>query len=87
MSRSADPGHFFQTTEALATTERKATKAKNKFGDPIKLPSKILAGYTDITSKNEGDVVYIAEAAGEVKRVKLEVSNGRKPKQSRDSIY
>jgi len=68
MSRSNDAGHFFQTSDALATTERKAAKAKNKHGKPIKLPSKILA----VHAAEDGSV-YVAEAAGEVKRVVLEV--------------
>lgn len=68
MSRSNDAGHFFQTSEALATTERKAAKSKNKHGNPIKLPSKILA----VCDDRQGGV-YAAEAAGEVKRVALDV--------------
>ncbi|KAK4504936.1 hypothetical protein PRZ48_002899 [Zasmidium cellare] len=67
MSRSNDPGHYFQTTEALATSERKAAKSKNKHGHPIKLPSKILA----VCDDGEGGV-YAAEAAGDVKRVVLD---------------
>ncbi|KAF2168139.1 hypothetical protein M409DRAFT_65649 [Zasmidium cellare ATCC 36951] len=67
MSRSNDAGHFFQTSEALATTERKAAKSKNKHGNPIKLPSKILA----VCDDRQGGV-YTAEAAGEVKRVALD---------------
>ena len=70
MSRSNDAGHFFQTTDALATSERKAAKAKNKLGNPIKLPSKILAACADPSTD---EAIYVAEAAGEVKRVVLEV--------------
>lgn len=70
MSRSDDAGHFFQTSDALATTERKAAKAKNTRGDPIKLPSKILAVQTD---PNNAGAIYVTEAAGEVKRVILDV--------------
>ena len=70
MSRSNDAGHFFQTSDALATNERKAAKAKNKYGNPIKLPSKVLAACADPTTS---EAVYVAEAAGEVKRVTLEV--------------
>ncbi|EME85346.1 uncharacterized protein MYCFIDRAFT_42900 [Pseudocercospora fijiensis CIRAD86] len=69
MSRSNDPGHYFQTTQALATSERKAAKSKNKHGDPIKLPSKILYAIADPQDDN---AVYVAEAAGEVKRLNLE---------------
>ncbi|CAK1361247.1 putative WD repeat-containing protein [Cercospora beticola] len=69
MSRSNDPGHYFQTTEAIATSERKAAKSKNKHGDPIKLSSKILAAIADPFNEN---AIYVAEAGGEVKRVDLE---------------
>ncbi|KAI7541303.1 hypothetical protein KC343_g19130, partial [Hortaea werneckii] len=69
MSKSADAGHFFQTTDALATSERKAAKAKNKRGDPIKLPSKLLAVHVD--HANDG-AVYVAEAAGDVKKINLD---------------
>ena len=70
MSRSNDADHFFQTSDALAINERKATKAKNKRGDPINLPSKILASQVDPLTN---DAVYVAEAAGEVRRIGLEV--------------
>ncbi|KAF2471324.1 transcriptional repressor [Lindgomyces ingoldianus] len=61
MSRSNDPGHFFQTTSSLSELARKAEKSKNTKGNPVKLPSKILAVAAD--PENEGQV-YIAEAAG-----------------------
>jgi hypothetical protein len=70
MSRSNDPGHYFQTTSALEETARKAAKSKNTKGDPIKLPSKILAATADPQDENQ---IYVAEAAGSVKRVNLEV--------------
>ncbi|WPH01185.1 WD domain-containing protein [Acrodontium crateriforme] len=73
MSVSNDAGHFFQTSEALATTERKTAKAKNKHGNPIKLTSKILA----VAEKDE-HTVYVAEAAGEVKAVNLETNTVKK---------
>ncbi|KXT14353.1 hypothetical protein AC579_3990 [Pseudocercospora musae] len=69
MSRSNDAGHYFQTTHALATSERKAAKSNNKHGHPIKLPSKILNAIADPQHEKS---VYVAEAAGEVKRVNLE---------------
>jgi hypothetical protein len=75
MSRSNDAGHFFQTSDALATTERKAAKAKNKHGNPITLPSKILAAIVAPL----GDSIYVAEAAGEIKRVLLEVCKNISP--------
>ena len=46
-------------------------KAKNKHGKPIKLQSKILAVLPD--GSREARAVYIAEAAGDVKTVDLEV--------------
>lgn len=73
MSRSNDAGHFFQTSEALATTERKQAKSKNKHGDPIKLPSKILA----VCDDQQGGV-YAAEAAGQVKRIALDVGESHR---------
>ncbi|SMR47551.1 unnamed protein product [Zymoseptoria tritici ST99CH_3D1] len=72
MSKSNDAGHFFQTTEALATTSRKAAKAKNKHGDPIKMSSKVLALCPDIFSDPSNPAIFVAEAVGEVKRVFLE---------------
>ena len=70
MSRSDDAGHYFQTSESLATSERKAAKSKNTHGSPIKLPSKILAAHAD--PRSEG-AIYVAEAAGEIKRVNTDV--------------
>lgn len=66
MSRSNDAGHFFQTSEALETSKRKAAKASNKRGKPVTLPSKVLAVLAD--PRYEG-AVFVAEAAGSVKRV------------------
>lgn len=74
MSKSNDAGHFFQTSAALETTSRKEAKAKNKHGKPIKIASKVLAAHADIFGSAAVPTVYIAEAAGEVKRVKLEAS-------------
>jgi hypothetical protein len=55
---------------ALDETDRKSRKAKNKSGNPIKLPSKILAITAD---PHDAGAVYVAEAAGTVKRIILEV--------------
>ena len=68
ISRSTDAGHFFQTSDALASSERKTAKAKNQRGGPIKLPSKVLA----VHGATDGSL-YVAEAAGEVKKIDLEV--------------
>lgn len=70
MSRSDDAGRYFQTSDSIATTERKAVKSKNKFGKPIRLHSKILAAIPDPES---GDAIHVAEAAGSIKCVVLEV--------------
>ena len=64
-------GHFFQTSESLVAEQRKASKAQNKLGRPIKLSSKLLAVTADPFDER---AVYVAEAAGEVRRVVLEVS-------------
>jgi hypothetical protein len=66
-------GHFFQTSESLVAEQRKASKAQNKLGRPIKLSSKLLAVTADPFDER---AVYVAEAAGEVRRVVLEVSSG-----------
>jgi hypothetical protein len=55
---------------ALNETARKATKSKNTNGSPIKLPSKILAAIPD---PRDEDHIYVAEAAGNVKRINVEV--------------
>lgn len=52
---------------------RKAAKADNKNGDPISLKSKILAAVPDPASS--ASALFIAESAGFVRRVNLEVSN------------
>ncbi|CAK4034711.1 WD repeat-containing [Lecanosticta acicola] len=70
MSRSNDPGHYFQTSDALATSKRKAAKAKNQHGDPIQLPSKILAA-VPAGATNNNNQIYVAEAAGEIHLVDL----------------
>lgn len=66
-----DAGNYFQTTDSIAETERKAAKSTNKHGDPIALPSKILAIHPDQDNDN---AILVAEAAGDVKRIDLEVS-------------
>lgn len=60
-------------SSALDNSARKAEKSKNKNGDPIKLPSKILAVIEDPESNAEDPAVFVAEAAGCVKRVSLQV--------------
>ncbi|KAL1602432.1 hypothetical protein SLS60_005848 [Paraconiothyrium brasiliense] len=69
MSQSNDPGHFFQTDSSLSETARRAAKSKNSKGNPVKLPSKILAVAAD---PHDHALVYVAEAAGTVKRINPE---------------
>ncbi|KAM0713659.1 hypothetical protein Q7P37_010621 [Cladosporium fusiforme] len=62
-------GHFFQTSDSLAKDQRKSAKAQNKLGRPIKLASKLLAVTPDPFDER---AVYVAESAGEVRRIVLE---------------
>lgn len=71
MSRSTDPGHFFQSDASEAIRARRAAKSGNTFGNPIKLQSKILAVVADPASSAS---VYVAESAGCIRRVNLNVS-------------
>ncbi|KAJ4289556.1 hypothetical protein N0V90_010885 [Kalmusia sp. IMI 367209] len=76
MSRSTDPGHFFQTEfvptflSSLSETARKTSKSKNNKGNPVKLPSKILAVAAD---PHDHALIYVAEAAGTIKKLNPEV--------------
>jgi hypothetical protein len=58
------------SSSSLNETARKATKSKNTKGSPIKLPSKILAVIPDPQDDNH---IYVAAAAGFVKRINIEV--------------
>ncbi|KAG4035680.1 hypothetical protein MFRU_001g04490 [Monilinia fructicola] len=69
MSRSTDPGHFFQTDASESTRARRAAKSGNKNGNPIVLQSKILSLIPDPFSSQ---CVYIAESAGCVRKVNVE---------------
>ncbi|KAL8670341.1 MAG: hypothetical protein Q9168_005115 [Polycauliona sp. 1 TL-2023] len=71
MSSSTDPDHFFQTNHSLAEIERKSLKSKNKNGNPIRLPSKILAVIAD--PQRPYEAVFVAESAGNVRRVAVDV--------------
>lgn len=75
MSRSTDPGHFFQTDASEATRARRAAKSGNKNGNPIILQSKILSVILDPFSSS---CIYVAESAGCVRRVDIEVVEGHK---------
>ncbi|KAI9774857.1 MAG: hypothetical protein M1840_000073 [Geoglossum simile] len=72
MSRSTDPGHFFQTEASLDEIARKSQKAHNNKGQPITLPSKILAVEPDPRDVRR---VYVAESGGTVRRVVLETGD------------
>ncbi|KAM4059254.1 WD40 repeat 2 [Hirsutella rhossiliensis] len=67
--QSADSDHFFQTDASQAQKERKAAKASNKHGNPLKMKSKILAAIPDPASSCTS--IFIAESAGYVRRVHL----------------
>lgn len=56
---------------SAAQRERKAGKAGNKHGDPVVMKSKILAAIPDPASPYSS--IFIAESAGFVRRVNLEV--------------
>ena len=58
---------------ALDNASRKAQKSANKNGNPIVLPSKILAIVTDDSEYQSQPAVFVAEGAGTVKRVRLDV--------------
>ena len=75
MSQSQDPNHFFQTSQALAETTRRAKKAKNEHGRPIRLQSKALAITADPQSL---DAVYVAESSGIVRRILPHVGTHRR---------
>lgn len=70
MSRSDDPGHFFQSDASDATRARRAAKSSNKHGNPIVLQSKILGAIQDPFS---AECIYIAESAGCVRKVNVRV--------------
>ena len=63
-------------SSALNETARKAAKSKNDKGSPFKLPSKILAVVADPQDESQ---IYVAEAAGNVKRINLEVGQTSTP--------
>lgn len=69
MSRSTDPGHFFQTDASESIRARRAAKSGNKYGNPIVLQSKILNCVPDPFSTT---AIYIAESAGCVRKVNFE---------------
>lgn len=72
MSVSNDPGHFFQTSASLERQERRRLKSKNKNGNPIVLPSKILTFVVDPMSRSGLPLIYTGESGGLARRVNLE---------------
>jgi len=80
MSRSTDPGHFFQTDASESTRARRAAKSGNKNGDPVVLQSKILSVIPDPFSPTS---IYTAESAGCVRKVNLEVGTNNTMSQER----
>ena len=76
MANVDNAGYYFQTSDSLVTSQRKAAKAKNKHGDPISLSAKVLA--VEAGSRLGGDV-YVALATGEVNKVDVDVGEMRSP--------
>ncbi|GAB7340775.1 hypothetical protein MBLNU457_7147t1 [Dothideomycetes sp. NU457] len=72
MSQSNDRDHFFQTSDSIASAQRKAAKSQNKNGSPIDLKSKILAVRADPDNAN---IVYVAQATGLLRRTNLETND------------
>ncbi|MDI1487911.1 MAG: hypothetical protein OHK93_007184 [Ramalina farinacea] len=69
MSTSNDPDHFFQTSNSLAESTRKAKKSRNKHGSPIQLTSKILSVIAD---PSHADAIYVACSDGTARRLVLQ---------------
>ncbi len=59
-----------QCSTSIEEINRKAIKSKNTHGAPVRLQSKILAVIGDPTDDGR---IYVAESAGTVRRVVLEV--------------
>jgi hypothetical protein len=64
------PTLLTSSSSSLNEITRKGAKSKNTQGSPIKLTSKILAAIPD---PQDDDHIYVAEAAGNVKRINIEV--------------
>ncbi|EPS43013.1 hypothetical protein H072_2997 [Dactylellina haptotyla CBS 200.50] len=71
MSVSSDPRHFFQSDESIEKAERRARKKKElrDKGQPINVPTKILALLPDNSSPNH---VFIAEAGNVTRRLNIQ---------------
>jgi hypothetical protein len=68
---------MFEISAAFAQQDRKAAKAGNKNGDPISMKSKILAAIADPFHPSDG--VFIAESAGTVRRLNINVCSTLRP--------
>ncbi|KAI4156424.1 MAG: hypothetical protein LQ341_000015 [Variospora aurantia] len=73
MPTTNEADHFFQTTHSITETERKSRKGTNKNGAPVRIPSKILAAVADPSCPS--DAVFVAESAGNVRRVVVDVGS------------
>ncbi|KAI9813915.1 MAG: hypothetical protein M1832_006062 [Thelocarpon impressellum] len=69
MSRSTDPGHFFQTSASISESARRAAKASNSLGAPIRLGSKLLA---ILPCPESAGAIFVAESAGVARRLVLD---------------
>ncbi|KAF8441224.1 WD40-repeat-containing domain protein [Terfezia claveryi] len=68
MSITTDTDRFFQSSDALRASTRRARKAANTRGSPVPVGSKILALLSDPASP---DRVFVAESAGLARRLQL----------------
>ena len=64
-------------SHSVTETRRKALKSNNKNGNPIRLPSKVLALITD---PQDAGAVYVAESGGTARRLVLDVGKASSTK-------
>ncbi|OLN92215.1 putative WD repeat-containing protein [Colletotrichum chlorophyti] len=67
---SSNQEHFFETDTQQAKRQQRAKKEENTFGNPLRMPSKILAVVPD--PKNPHTSVFAAESGGRVSRINTE---------------
>nr|XP_036585843.1 WD repeat protein [Colletotrichum truncatum]KAF6796034.1 WD repeat protein [Colletotrichum truncatum] len=66
---SSNPEHFFETDAQQAKRQQRAVKEENAFGNPLRMPSKILAVIPD---PKKAHSVFAAESGGRVSRINTE---------------
>ncbi|KXH29658.1 WD domain-containing protein [Colletotrichum salicis] len=68
---STNQENFFETDTQQEKRQQRAKKEGNTFGNPLRMPSKLLAVIKDTKSNNS---VFVAESGGRVSKVDIEVS-------------